>query len=130
MFYLLCLKHREIGRISQSQLVSLRLLPGLMVSVGNSKIILFQISSSYWQQRQIAFILHKKKSDSKLCEIYKEEDNLWSINPYKPSVPFRPVTQHLIRSSLFANRNIYLKWNKNDNVHQPPLQLELDLPNR
>ena len=43
MFYLLCLKHREPGGISQSQLVSLRLMPGLMVSVGKSKVILFQI---------------------------------------------------------------------------------------
>ena len=46
MFYLLCLKQREPGRISQSQLVSLKLLPRLMVSVGKSKVILFQISSN------------------------------------------------------------------------------------
>ena len=49
MSCLLCLKHREPGRISQSQLVSLRQMSGLMVSVGKSKDILFQISSNDWQ---------------------------------------------------------------------------------
>ena len=57
-----------------------------MVSVGKSKVILFQISSNYWQQRQKSqnasneTIYVSKKSNSGLCEIYQEEDNQWNIS--------------------------------------------------
>ena len=52
MFCLLCLRHREPGRISQSELVPLRLLPRLMVSLGKRKVTLFQIPPNYLQQRE------------------------------------------------------------------------------
>ena len=54
-----------------------------MVSVGNSKAILFQISSNDWQQRQHAQNDSKRKhlfywkSNSRFCD---QEDNLWNIS--------------------------------------------------
>ena len=61
MFYLLCLRHREPGRISQSELVPLRLLPRLMVSLGKSKVTLFQIPPNYLQQRETTKMPAKEK---------------------------------------------------------------------
>ena len=54
------------------------------------------------------------------------------FNPYKPSVPFLGHWAECgvwSGSSLFANRNIYSKQNKNEKVHQTHLKLEMDSSN-
>ena len=86
MFYLLS-KHREPGIISQQQLISLRLLPGLIDSVGILRLIfcskyLLVIGNKGKMNKMPAkeSIYFTKKSDSRLCEIYQEEDKLWNIN--------------------------------------------------
>ena len=63
------------------------------------------------------------------------------INPYKPSVPFlghwqtvqiqirRRRTRRLIRVFTVCLQDFYSKYNKNEKVHQTPLQLEMGSSN-
>ena len=74
-----------------------------MVSVGKNKVILFQLSSNDWQQRQNAQNDSKEnimllKSNSMVCEIY-QQDILWNISP--PIKKTRRTEQNRTEKNLF-----------------------------